>query len=72
MVAVDLLPMLEAEAEVRMKAGKKLDPPPILGEAYVGESARQAAEIAHVSHGYVSDDKHLTLAAPDLAAQVRT
>ena len=74
MVAVDMLPMLEAEAEVRMLAGVEADPTQRIGEGskHAGESAAQAAAIVGTNRQYVSDAKKLATEDPESAEQVRS
>jgi ParB-like chromosome segregation protein Spo0J len=77
MVAVDLLPMLEAEAKERQKEhggtapGRGKTVSPKLDEVSVGRSDAKAAAILGVSRGYVADAKKLSVEAPHLAAEVR-
>lgn len=76
MIAVDILPMLEAEARKRMVAGaiatntgtQKIEYP----EDKKGEAAAHAAGIVGSNRQYVHDAKALQTVAPDLAAAVRS
>lgn len=74
-VAVEMLPLLEAEAKERMSAGgvarqqgaEKIPHP----ESAKGEAREKAAAIAGTNPRYVSDAKRLAEEAPDLFEQVR-
>ncbi len=81
-IAVDLLPLLEVEAQDRQLAALKRTPTlsindidalpvrPNLDER--GRSDEKAAELLNVSRGYVADAKRLSIEAPDLFEQVRS
>jgi ParB family chromosome partitioning protein len=67
-VALDVLPMLEAEAKARMMAGRAPDPTQKIAD---GEAREQAAGLFHTNRQYVSDAKRLQQQAPDLLEQVK-
>lgn len=85
MVAVDILPMLEAEArerqraaaektnEIRWKENSSLDQK--IDQAMTSErnpqSAKQAASIVGSNHQYVTDAKKIAEKSPELAQKVR-
>jgi ParB family chromosome partitioning protein len=74
-VALDVLPMLEAEARERMKAGavatntgsQKIDYP----DERQGKATEQAATLTGTNRQYVSDAKQIAQRAPDLLDDVR-
>jgi hypothetical protein len=69
MVGVDVLPMLEAEARERQRAGlnQYSSLREIIPEGSTGKASEQAAKIV----GYVSDAKSITAKAPEIATHVR-
>jgi hypothetical protein len=71
-VAVQALPMLEAEAKERMLKGKKSDPTAKMPEGAKGESREKAAAVANVSPRYVSDAKKIKEQSPEVFAQVES
>jgi len=77
MLAVDVLPLLEAEAKARMKAGggdqKSTSRPDRVAQdcATRSKAATHAAATAKVSPRYVEDAKAIKAASPTLAAKVR-
>lgn len=68
-VAVDMLPMLEAEAKKRMMMGVAPDPSQKIDQ---GKATQRAAEIAQTNRQYVSDAKKLKRKAPELFERVKT
>lgn len=64
-IAVDMLPLLEAEAEQRRNLGKKID------QGQAGRSREQAADLVGTNQQYVADAKRLAAAEPDLFQQVK-
>jgi len=72
MVAVDMLPALEAEAKKRQGTRTDLTSGNKLPDVEFGKSSEKAATMARVSKPYVIYAKKLTEQAPDLAKQVRT
>lgn len=73
-VALEMLPMLEAEAKKRQRASggnrksahQKVDEPISQPQA-----TQQAAKLAHTNRQYVSDAKKLQQEAPDLLTEVK-
>lgn len=70
MVAVDILPMLEAEARVRMLAGRPCGNL-ATGSDDTGKARDHAAKLVQTGSRYVSDAKAIQDKAPALAEQVR-
>ena len=71
MVAVEILPIHEAEAEERMLAGVALDPEQIVAQGSRAPQARDiAAKAVGVNRQYVSDAKAIKEADPELAEEV--
>lgn len=70
-VALDILPVLEAEAKARMLAGKKFDPVQKVVQGS-GKSSEQAADMLGTNRQYVSDAKKIKEQAPELLEQVRS
>jgi N6-adenosine-specific RNA methylase IME4 len=69
-VALDVLPMLEAEAKKRQ--GVRNDIAQIVAESGQGEAREQAAVLFGTNRQYVSDAKQIQQKAPDLLGQVRS
>jgi ParB-like chromosome segregation protein Spo0J len=84
MVAVDALPLLEAEAKERQRAGavrggkqssaRQSDAkvPEKIPEPCAAESRQEAARVVNVNDRYVSDAKRIQQEAPQVAAKVRS
>lgn len=72
-VAVEALPMLEAESEQRMLAGKAQDPGPKMdqGSGRAPRSADRAGRLVGVGRQYVSDAKKLSEEAPQTFERVK-
>jgi len=68
-IAVDMLPMLEAEARDRMLTGKPNDPSQFIDE---GRATEHAADLLGTNRQYVSDAKRLKQEAPEVYERVRT
>ena len=74
-VAVDVLPMLEAEAKDRMSEGaratnagsQKIDTP----QEQQGRATQQAAQVTGTNRQYVSDAKRIAEQAPEVLEKVR-
>jgi ParB-like chromosome segregation protein Spo0J len=73
MVGVDVLPMLEAEARERQRAGlnQYSSLREIIPEGSTGKASEQAAKIVGANPRYVSDAKSITAKAPEIATHVR-
>jgi len=72
-VAVEALPLLEAEAKERMLAGKNADPVQIIeqGSPMATRSVTQAGDLLGVNRQYVSDAKKLRETAPETYEKVK-
>jgi len=67
-IALEVLPMLEKEAEARMVAGVAPDPTELFPQ---GESREQAAEMFQTNSNYVQAAKTIKEQAPDLLESVK-
>jgi len=74
-IALDVLPMLEAEARERqlatLKQGDTLPDPQLFADRDQGEARQQAASLFQTNRQYVSDAKRIQREAPDLLEQVK-
>ena len=68
-IALDVLPMLEAEAKTRQ--GARTDIPELIPECETGESRDKAAEMFQTNARYVQIAKSLQEEAPDLLSEVK-
>jgi hypothetical protein len=71
-VALDVLPHLEAEAAERMKAGKADPTQKVVEGRTQRESAAQAAKLVGTNRQYVADAKKLAIEAPLKLEAVRS
>ena len=71
MIAVQLLPMLEAEASERQRSGKAPTLAPTGAKVPSGKAAEQAAEVVGVGTRTVERAKKVATEAPEIAEEVR-
>lgn len=71
-LAVEFIPELEKEAEIRMKSGKSVNLTQKIGEGkHTGESAEEAAELFDTNRQYISDAKKIKKERPKLFEELK-